>query len=98
MTAIKGYATETAPIVSSSNNVAGNVKSRAGSADPINGGTVADAANVSVAGSIVAQASAGSDVRTAKVAALQAAIAGGTYNVSSGDVADKVISNLLEGR
>ena len=41
------------------------------------------------------QASAGSDVRTAKVAALQAAIAGGTYNVSAGDVADKLIENLL---
>jgi negative regulator of flagellin synthesis FlgM len=37
-----------------------------------------------------------SDTRTAKVSSLQQAISGGNYNVSSSDVADKVISSLLE--
>lgn len=37
----------------------------------------------------------GSDVRTSKVEALQKAIADGSYKVSSGDVADKLIQTLL---
>jgi negative regulator of flagellin synthesis FlgM len=44
----------------------------------------------------MAQALSGSDVRTDRVAALQQSIAAGTYNVSSSDVADKVISALLQ--
>ena len=55
-----------------------------------------DDANLSSAGGIVAQALEGSDVRTAKVAALQQAIADGSYNVSSSDVAEKVIQSLLD--
>ena len=55
----------------------------------------ADAASVSSAGSAVAQAASGSDVRADKVAALQAAIANGTYNVPASAVADKLISSLL---
>jgi negative regulator of flagellin synthesis FlgM len=39
--------------------------------------------------------SASSDVRLDKVASLQAAIANGTYSVSSGQVADKIITSLL---
>ena len=79
------------------------VKSQGGVAQPVSTGTVAsgsatDAASVSSAGSAVAQAAAGSDVRTDKVAALQAAIANGTYNVSAGVVADKLIASLLGGR
>ena len=54
-----------------------------------------DQAKVSLAGGLVARASAGSDVRTEKVAALQAAIAAGTYKVGAGDVADKLIDSLL---
>jgi negative regulator of flagellin synthesis FlgM len=42
-----------------------------------------------------ASVSASSDVRSEKVASLQQAIASGTYNVSSGDVADKIITSLL---
>ena len=55
-----------------------------------------DETNLSSAGGIVAQALEGSDVRTAKVAALQQAIADGSYNVSSSDVAEKIIQSLLD--
>ena len=58
----------------------------------------ADIARLSTTGGSVAQAVTGSDVRADKVAALQQAIASGTYNVSAADVADKLISNLLGGR
>jgi len=55
----------------------------------------ADQASLSSAGGLVAQALTGSDTRATKVAALQSAIAAGTYNVSSSDVADKVFQSLL---
>jgi flagellar biosynthesis anti-sigma factor FlgM len=54
-----------------------------------------DKANLSAAGGAMAQALEGSDSRAAKVAELQHAIAGGTYNVASSDVADKMIHTLL---
>jgi negative regulator of flagellin synthesis FlgM len=60
-----------------------------------NGGNF-DQANLSSAGGVVAQALAGSDTRYAKVAAVQQAIAAGSYSVSSSDVADKMIQSLLE--
>lgn len=56
-----------------------------------------DAATLSVAGGLAAQA-AGSDVRVAKVAQLQQAIASGTYNVPAAAVADKMLEGLLSGR
>lgn len=56
-----------------------------------------DAATLSAAGGLAAQA-AGSDVRTAKVAQLQQAIANGTYNVPASAVADKMVEGLLNGR
>jgi negative regulator of flagellin synthesis FlgM len=55
-----------------------------------------DQANVSPAGNFIAQALEGSDTRSAKVASLQQAIAAGNYNVSSADVANKIIEGLLE--
>ncbi len=55
----------------------------------------ADQASLSSAGGLIAQALSGSDMRATKVAALQSAIAAGTYNVSSSDVADKIIQSLL---
>ncbi|MEO6909621.1 MAG: flagellar biosynthesis anti-sigma factor FlgM [Edaphobacter sp.] len=63
-----------------------------------NAGRVANAdhTDLSSAGGLIAQALQGSDTRTAKVAALQQAIASGTYNVSSSDVAGKMIQSLLE--
>jgi negative regulator of flagellin synthesis FlgM len=56
----------------------------------------ADQTSLSSVGGLVAQALEGSDVRSAKVASLQQAIAAGNYSVSSSDVADKVIQSLLE--
>ncbi len=54
-----------------------------------------DAATLTSAGGLLAQAVSGSDTNTAKVAALQQAIAAGTYNVSASAVADKLIESLL---
>ena len=54
-----------------------------------------DQASLSSASALVGQALGGSDVRTATVSALQAAIASGSYHVSSSDVADKLITSLL---
>jgi negative regulator of flagellin synthesis FlgM len=56
-----------------------------------------DQASLSTAGGLIAQAISGSnsDVRTDKVAALQQAIANGTYHVASSDVAGKIVDSLL---
>ena len=58
-------------------------------------GSGEDHAQLSSVGSTIAPTADG-DVRADKVAALQSQIAARTYNVSSSDVADKVISALLE--
>jgi negative regulator of flagellin synthesis FlgM len=55
----------------------------------------ADQTSLSSASGLVAQALDSPDVRSAKVAALQQAIAAGSYSVSSSDVADKIIQSLL---
>ena len=55
-----------------------------------------DQASLSSTSGIMAQALEGSDVRSGKVAALQQAIASGSYNVPSSDVAEKMIDSLLE--
>jgi|HubBroStandDraft_5_1064220.scaffolds.fasta_scaffold1479615_1 negative regulator of flagellin synthesis FlgM len=55
-----------------------------------------DQANLSSASGVMAQALEGSDVRFAKVTALQQAIAAGNYKVSSADVAEKMVDSLLE--
>jgi negative regulator of flagellin synthesis FlgM len=60
-----------------------------------NGGRV-DLTSLSATGGLVAQSLEGSDVRSGKVASLQQAIASGRYNVSSSDVADKIMRSLLE--
>jgi len=54
-----------------------------------------DQAVISSTSGLLSQALSGSDVRLEKVLPLQAAISAGTYNVSSSDVADKLISSLL---
>ena len=54
-----------------------------------------DRATLSSAGSGVSQAAADSDVRMDKVAAIQAALAAGTYNVPPSAVAEKVVDAML---
>jgi|UPI000552E5E8 negative regulator of flagellin synthesis FlgM len=58
--------------------------------------TESDETKLSPAAGLMAQALSGSDVRTDKVAALQKAIADGSYHVSSSDVAGKIIDSLLK--
>jgi negative regulator of flagellin synthesis FlgM len=55
-----------------------------------------DETAVSSTGGLVLQALEASDTRTAKVLSLQEAIAGGSYTVSSSDVANKIIQSLLK--
>jgi negative regulator of flagellin synthesis FlgM len=55
-----------------------------------------DQTKLSSTAGLVAQALETSDTRSAKVASLQQAISAGTYNVSSSDVADKMIQSLLD--
>jgi flagellar biosynthesis anti-sigma factor FlgM len=54
-----------------------------------------DQTRLSSTSGLVAQAMEGPDIRSAKVASLQQAIAAGNYSVSSSDVADKIIESLL---
>ena len=61
------------------------------------GGAGTDHATVSSAGTEVAQTAADPGVRPEKVAAIQAAIAAGTYHVPSSAVAAKVIDSMLKG-
>jgi negative regulator of flagellin synthesis FlgM len=60
-------------------------------------GLDSDRATVSSAGNEVSQAAAGEGVRTEKVAAVQAALAAGTYNVPALAVASKVVDSMLGG-
>jgi flagellar biosynthesis anti-sigma factor FlgM len=54
-----------------------------------------DQATFSTAGSEVSQSGLEADVRTDKVAAVQAALAAGTYSVPASAVASKVVDSML---
>lgn len=58
-------------------------------------GSSSDQATLSLAASAAAQAAPDSDVRMEKVAQVQKALAEGTYNVSSSDVANRMIDSML---
>jgi negative regulator of flagellin synthesis FlgM len=58
-------------------------------------GSSADEATLSSAASAAQQAGPDSDVRMGKVAEVQKALAEGTYNVSSSDVASSMIDTML---
>jgi negative regulator of flagellin synthesis FlgM len=55
-----------------------------------------DEAELSIAVGVLAQALAGSDVRSDRISVLQQSIATGTYNVSSSKIASKLIKALLK--
>ncbi|MGA7524148.1 MAG: flagellar biosynthesis anti-sigma factor FlgM [Acidobacteriaceae bacterium] len=59
------------------------------------GSSSADEATLSSAASAAAQAAPDSDVRMDKVAQVQKALAEGTYNVASSDVANSMIDTML---
>jgi negative regulator of flagellin synthesis FlgM len=56
-----------------------------------------DQATVSSAANEVSQTASDDGVRSDKVAAVQAALAAGTYNVSASAVASKVVDSMLTG-
>ncbi len=56
-----------------------------------------DRATFSAAGSEVAMAASGPDVRADKVASVQSALAAGTYNVPATAVASKMVDAMLTG-
>jgi negative regulator of flagellin synthesis FlgM len=62
---------------------------------PVSKGVPADHADLSTTGGLIGKALETSDTRSAKVGALQQAIASGSYRVSSSDVADKLMEALL---
>ena len=96
MSRINGYAPSDVPVLSTASTI--KDFSKVPVADPVLGAVVpgtGDETSLSTASTAVAHASAGSDVRTEKVAALKLSIAAGSYHVSAGDVADKLINNLL---
>lgn len=92
-------ATEAA-VLANTSSAAKTVKSlapeSAAAQDILSSASAGDQASLSTSALLMAQALSGSDVRTDRVTALQQSIAAGTYNVSSSDVADKVISALLQ--
>ena len=60
-------------------------------------GLGSDQATFSSAGSEVSQIASESDIRTEKVASVQAALAAGTYNVPDSAVASRVVDAMLGG-
>jgi negative regulator of flagellin synthesis FlgM len=56
---------------------------------------IQDHTEVSTAASLAHQAMSVPDVRMDKVAAVQQALANGTYQVSAGDVADKLLRQMM---
>ncbi len=61
------------------------------------GAFVGDHATLSSAGTEVSQSAADGGVRPEKVAAIQAALAAGTYNVPAAAIASKVVDAMLAG-
>ena len=77
------------------NPTAPSVPQGKNSAATTGSGFDSDRATLSSAGSEVSQAVSQEGVRTEKVAAIQAALAAGTYNVSASAVASKMVDAML---
>jgi negative regulator of flagellin synthesis FlgM len=75
------------PTAQAKNPVAANAES----------GLSSDLATLSSAASEISQAALGEGIRTGKVAAVQAALAAGTYNVPASAVASKLVDAMLSG-
>jgi negative regulator of flagellin synthesis FlgM len=72
-----------------------NIPVQSGVSAPVTNGLSDDQTSFSAAANLIAQPSGESDVRSERISALQQAISAGTYNVSSSDVADKLIQTLV---
>lgn len=59
---------------------------------------LSDQTHLSPAANMAMQAGSLPDVRMEKVTGVQAALGAGTYNVSSSDVAEKLIGHMLENK
>ncbi len=79
--------------VSETSSVSGIQQKRAAISGSAN--SIQDRTEVSTAASLAHQAMSMPDVRMDKVAAIQQAIASGTYQVSPADVADKIVRQML---
>jgi flagellar biosynthesis anti-sigma factor FlgM len=77
---------------------AGHGVARNGARQPVSAPEITgDEARVSTTASLASQAVAGSDVRMDKVNSVRAALASGSYQVSSSAVAGKMIDHMLNG-
>jgi negative regulator of flagellin synthesis FlgM len=92
--ALSSVNSSSAPTALQPTTSAGSIKESAAPSSP--NGERADLTSLSATGGLVAQSLEGSDVRSGKVASLQQAISSGSYNVSSSDVAAKIMQSLLE--
>jgi negative regulator of flagellin synthesis FlgM len=97
LSTVFGPSTRTADVADEGLSVDANTGTGATSTGTTTSLLNADKTVVSTAGDAMFAAMNTSDVRADKVATLQAAIASGTYNVSSQDVAQKLISSMLGG-
>jgi len=68
-----------------------------GAPQPSGGALLSDRATLSSAASQVSQSAADDGVRMDKVAAVQEALAAGTYNVPASAVASKMVDAMLSG-
>jgi len=65
------------------------------SASPSSSAVSTDQAHLSGAASLISHAASLSDVRAEKVQSIQAAIANGSYSISSSDVAQSLMNHML---
>jgi len=71
------------------------VEKPSAAANPSTSAVSADQAHLSGAASLISHAASLSDVRAEKVQSVQAAIANGSYSVSSSDVARSLMDHML---